>query len=347
MKIGIIDADLMWRPHVNGRRYGNTKADIYPNLCCMKISAYHKAQGDDVDWYNGIDQYDRVYVSRVFSTTPDRINSIYNADTIVYGGTGYCISLLNGKEIYRIPADKTETLHYGLLTQTRVYSHELPYEVEHIMPDYSLYHMVKDTAYGFLTRGCPRGCTFCHVALKEGRCSCKVADLCEWWQGQKNIVLQDPNILACKDASELLQQLADSNARVDINQGIDARLMTPEKAMLLDKIKLSTIHFAWDRYSERDKVLKGLQLFSDHYHRKLDKGHLAQVYVLTNYDTTQEQDLERVYTLRDMGYEPYIMVYDKAHAAPFYKSLQRWVNMRAIFHKIDHFEDYSRRKSKE
>lgn len=165
--------------------------------------------------------------------------------------------------------------------------------------------------------------------------------------GQKNIVLCDPNILACKDWKDLLQQLADSKAKVDINQGMDARMLTKEKVELLNKIKLSTIHFAWDDYKQKDAVLKGLKCFADNFRRKLDKGHFAQVFVLTNFDTTPEQDLERIYTLRDMGFEPYVMVYDKQHAAPFYKSLQRWVNMRAIFHKIPTFEEYDQKKAKE
>ena len=91
--------------------------------------------------------------------------------------------------------------------------------------------------------------------------------------------------------------------------------------------------------------MKGLQCFKDNFSRKLDKGHFAQVFVLTNFDTTPEQDLERIYILRDMEFEPYVMVYDKTHAAPFYKSLQRWVNMRAIFHKIPTFEEYDRKKA--
>ena len=338
MKVGLIDADLMWQKHANGRRYGKTKADIFPNLVLMKISAYHKAHGDSVEWYNTFEEYDKVYISKVFSTTPDE-NQAIMAKEIIYGGSGYCIYLgTDGKEHWQEPS--------GPFKQG-FFQKELSYEVEHIMPDYSLYPTIKDTAYGFLSRGCPRGCFFCHVEAKEGRGSYKVANLSEWWGGQKNIVLCDPNLLACKDWKELLQQLADSGAKVDMNQGMDARLLTPEKMELINKVKWSTIHFAWDDYKQKDKVLNGLKCFAEHFHRKMDHGHWAQVFVLTNFDTTREQDLERIYTLRDLGFEPYIMVYDKSHADPFYKSLQRWVNMRAIFHKVKTFEEYNKILAKE
>lgn len=360
MRIGLIDADLLWGNHVSGRRYGNTKADVFPNLVLMKLSAYHKQRGDDVSMYMGVEEYDRVYISKVFSTTPISRQVIF-AKEVYFGGTGFCISLIDGKEVYQHPEANPFTgrkmkdctvvgrgyqAYDETNRQTFVYCSELTKEIEHIMPDYSIYPTIKDTAFGFLTRGCPRGCHFCHVEAKEGRRTYKVANLSEWWNGQKNIVLCDPNILACRQWKDLLQQLADSKAKVDINQGMDARLLTPEKVEMLNKIKLSTIHFAWDDYKQKDKVLKGLQCFADHFRRKLDKGHWAQVFVLTNYDTTPEQDLERIYTLRDMGFEPYVMVYDKPHAGRFYKSLQRWVNMRAIFHRVRTFEDYDRERAK-
>lgn len=317
MNIGLIDADLMWRKQTHAKRFGKP----FPNLCLMKLSAWHKRHGDDVEWYNGLRHYDRVYISKVFSTTPESMEFI-NADEVMCGGSGYSIQLHNGVEIWTGQDEP------------------LPYDVEHIMPDYSLYPSVHDTAYGFLSRGCPRGCHFCHVAAKEGMKSYKVADLSEWWSGQKNICLCDPNILACHDWRDLLQQLADSKARVDINQGMDARLLTVEKVEMLNQINLSTIHFAWDDYKQKDSVLRGLKCFRKHFHRKLDNSHFAQVFVLTNFDTTPEQDLERIYTLRDMNFEPYVMIYDKQHAAPFYKKLQRWVNARAIFHKVKTFEEY-------
>lgn len=337
MKIGLIDADLMFRKDAVSRRYGKSAAAIFPNLALMKISAHHKALGDEVEWYNALEEYDKVYVSKIFSNTPNEDTRI-NAREIIYGGSGYCIYLgTDGKEHWQEPS--------GPFRQG-FFQKNLPYDIEHIMPDYSLYPTFKDTAIGFLSRGCPRGCFFCHVKAKEGRSAYKVADLSEWWNGQKNIFLCDPNILACKDWRDLLQQLIDSKAHVDINQGLDARLLTPEKVKLICQIKIKAIHFAWDDYKQKDKVLKGLQCFAENCKNKISTYH-AQVYCLVNFDTTHEQDLERVYTLRDMGFEPYIMVYDKEHADPFYKSLQRWVNMRAIFNTIKTFDEYDKTKAKE
>ena len=173
---------------------------------------------------------------------------------------------------------------------------------------------------------------------KEGKKSYKVADLSEFWNGQKNIVLCDPNILACSEWEELLKQLADSKAMVDFNQGLDIRLMTPEKIELLNKIKMKEVHFAWDRYEDKDLVLAKLKEYA-----QLSRMRVVQhriVYTIVNFDTTFEQDLERIYTLRDLGYWAYVMIYDKEHCDKRYKQLQRWVNNRFIFSKCEKFEDY-------
>lgn len=309
-RIGLIDVDG-----------GKT----FPNLALMKISAWHKANGDAVSWYHPFDGwYDEVYLSKVFSFTPDYDYAI-NATITHRGGTGYCIDLVDGKEVYHKERDI-----------------ELPYEVEHIYPDYSLYpHLTQDTAYGFLTRGCPRGCSFCIVAGKEGRCSRKVADLKEFWNGQKNIVLCDPNILACRDWKQILTDIAETGAMVDFNQGLDIRMMTPEKIDLLNRIRIKEIHFAWDRYQDKDIIVPKFRLFAERSHiTKKNSEHKAIVYTITNFDTTIEQDLDRIYTLRDLGFWAYVMIYDKEHCSLIYKDLQRWCNNRFVFAKIHRFEDY-------
>ena len=205
--------------------------------------------------------------------------------------------------------------------------------------EYLSIYGIEDTAYGFLSRGCPRGCHFCHVAAKEGRRSYKVADLNEFWSGQKNIVLCDPNILACRQWKDLLQQLIDSKAWVDINQGLDIRLMTEEKAEMLKQIKIKEWHFAWDRYEDKDKILPKFKMFKEI--TNINERKLI-VYVLCNYDTTIEQDLERIYTLREMGYWAYVMLYDKENIPKGHplKKMARWVNNRFIFAKCERFDDY-------
>jgi hypothetical protein len=281
----------------------------FPNLALMKISAYHKLRGDSVEWCLPIKPYDIVYQSKVFDDTYSAdINWQPIADKIIKGGTGY-----------------------GL-------DNQLPAEIEHMYPDYSLYpELTKDTAYGFLTRGCPRGCKFCIVSSKEGRRSVKVADLSEFWSGQKNIKLLDPNILACRENLDLLNQLADSKAYVDFTQGIDIRLTNDANIEALNRIKLKEIHFAWDNpkddlkpYFERYKSLA----------RHKPHGHYGAVYCLTNYGSTIEEDLHRIYTLRDMGFDPYVMVYDKPNAPKEVKRLQRWCNNRLIFRTCERFENY-------
>lgn len=301
----------------------------FPNLALMKISAWHKAKGDHVEWYSSLlsGHLDKVYVSKIFSFTADYPYYI-DADEIEYGGSGYCITLdERGKEIY----DKTKDI-------------PLPYEIEHIYPDYSLYpELTKDTAYGYLTRGCPRKCSFCHTSIKDGIKSHKVADLSEFWKGQKEVILLDQNLLACKDWRELLQQLIDSRATIEFNGGLDIRLMTEEKAKYLSQIKQKIVHFAWDRYEDKEKILPKFKMFkeiSGFNERKLI------VYTLVNYNTTIEEDLDRIYTLRECGYWAYVMIYkkDSLPKSHILRKLQRWCNNRIIFASCHDFNDYDRRK---
>lgn len=300
----------------------------FPNIPLMKISAWHKLQGDIVEWYEPLRHgfpekpLDKVYMSKVFSFTPDYEYYI-NADEIIKGGSGYCIELKDGKEVYNAEND----------------GHLLP-EIEHIYPDYSLYpELTKDTAYDFMSRGCPRGCKFCHVGTKEGRCAKKVADLSEFWRGQKYIKLLDPNPVACKEWRNIFGQLAESGAWVDFTQGLDIRIMTHEKIEELMKIKVEQVHFAWDNYEDKEIIVPKFKEFAKITGWCKQK---MSVYVLTNFNTTFEQDLERVYTLRDMGYMPYVMIYDKQNVerGRDLRRLQRWVNSKVAFAVCKKFEDF-------
>ena len=307
MKVGLIDVD----------------GHNYPNIPLMKISAWHKKQGDSVEWYQPLfsGHMDKVYMSKVFSFTPD-YEYFVDADEINRVGSGYAISLKDGKEVYDKQKDK-----------------ELPYEIEHIYPDYSLYpEQTKDTAYGFLTRGCVRNCDFCIVCKKEGFGSRRVADLSEFWRGQKKIVLCDPNILACNEHIELLEQLAESGAKVNFNQGLDIRLITEKNLEVLKRIKLDSIHFAFDRWQDRHLIEPKLRMFAEKtgFHRNKGK---VMVYILTNFDTTLEQDIYRIQLCRELNFSPYPMIYNKEHCDPIYKKLQRWCS-NFIFWNVPTFEQY-------
>lgn len=321
MKVGLIDVD----------------GHNFPNLCLMKLSAYHKSKGDDVEWYSPeTPMYDLVYMAKVFSEEyTEDIPIPENTIKCSKGGTGYAIRLEDGKEVYHKEDDP-----------------ELPDEIEHIFPDYSLYPeytgygkpLRYQTAYGFLTRGCPRGCGFCHVAPKEGRCSRKVADLSEFWNGQKNICLSDPNILACKEAPDLLRQLVESGARVDFNQGLDARLITPETAELLVSMKLKRPHFAMDTMTSMEPVKRGLNLYVNAYKRIRGNWDWrnARVFCLTNFDTTHAQDMERIKVIQECECHPYVMIYNKPSAPSITRRLQRWTNTPMIYAKTHDFMEYQR-----
>lgn len=307
MNIGLIDVD----------------GHNYPNLPLMKLSAHHKSKGDDVEWYSPLlsSKQDVVYMAKVFSNTPDYEFNI-NTEQLITGGSGYCIDKVDEKEIYRQEKDKN-----------------LSEEIEHVYPDYSLYpELTKDTTYGFMTRGCPRNCGFCHVTQKEGGKSYRVSEVKEFWKDQDNIVLNDPNILACKEHKEILEELAKTKAIIDFNQGIDRRLTNEENIKLLNKLRLRTIHMAWD--NPKDDLVNYFKDFSKYYKHKSASAKI--VYVLTNHDSTYEEDLYRIYKLRELEYDPYVMIYDKPNAPDIIKKIQRWVNNRFIWRKCERFELYHR-----
>ena len=306
-KIGLIDVD----------------GHNFPNLALMRISAYHKAMGDQVEWWwSDFVHYDVVYMSKVFSDaySPD-VPEPLNADKVIKGGTGYQIHLVNGKEEY----DKE--------TDTK-----LPIEVERMFPDYSIYPQY-DFAVSMTSRGCPRGCSFCHVAAKEGRCAVKVADVSDFWNGQKEIRILDPNITACKEKRDLMKQYKETGAILDFTQGLDIRLLNDDDIADINEMRLRTLHFAWD--NPQDNLEDKFRNFAKNFRRK---SNIGMVYCLTGFNSTMEENLYRIYTLRDLGYDPYVMVYDKPHASRELRDLQRWCNNKIIFKSVKKFEDYNGRR---
>jgi hypothetical protein len=277
----------------------------FPNLALMKISTFHKSKGDHVEMWNGLKHYDKVYMAKVFTEEYSKdMNYCINADEIIKGGTGYDLE------------------------------NRLPYEIEHLMPDYSLYG-IQHQSIGFLTRGCPRGCKFCIVGEKEGLKSVNVAELSEFWTGQKQITLLDPNITACADCEDLFKDLIKSKAWIDFTQGIDIRCMNDKKAELINQMKLKILHFAWDNYEfgtyEKLKYFRPMLKFD---------GRKLRVYVLTNFDTTHEQDLERIYKLRELDYDPYLMIFNRSLAPKKTRRMARWVNNKFIWRTCERFENY-------
>lgn len=251
MKIGLIDVD----------------GHNFPNLALMRISSYHKSKGDEVEWwYTDFIHYDIVYMSKIFSDdySADAVEPI-NADRVVKGGTGYAIHLVDGKEVF----DKD--------------GHEnLPSEIESCFPDYSIYPRF-DFAVSMTSRGCPRGCSFCHVAAKEGRCSVKVANVSDFWNGQKEIKVLDPNITACKDKRDLMEQYRETGAIIDFTQGLDIRLLNDSDIDDINRMRLRTIHFAWD--NPKEDLKPKFENFANGFRRK---SNIGMVYCLTNFNSTME-----------------------------------------------------------
>ncbi len=304
MNIGLIDVD----------------GHNFPNLALMRISAYHKSIGDNVEWWESdFKYYDIVYKSKIFSDVySQEQQDPINCGEIRKGGTGYCITLgSDGKEHF----DKSK-------------NKPLPPEIEKMFPDYSIYPQF-DFAVSMTSRGCPRGCSFCHVVDKEGKCAVKVANVTDFWNGQKEIRILDPNITACREKRDLMRQYRETGAILDFTQGIDIRLLNDDDIEDINHMRLRTLHFAWD--NPKDDLESKFRNFAHNFRRK---SNIGMVYCLTNYNSTMEENLYRIYTLRDLGYDPYVMVYNKPNAPHEIRRLQRWCNNKIIFKSCKRFEDY-------
>lgn len=304
MKIGLIDVD----------------GHNFPNLALMRISAYHKAQGDEVEWWKGdLFYYDKVYKAKVFSDTySNDIPDPFNCGELHKGGTGYYTDTKDGAEVFDKENHKP-----------------LPIEIEKMQPDYTIYPEY-NFAVAMTSRGCPRGCPFCCVAEKDGRRSHKVANVADFYKGQKLIEVLDPNITACPDKHELFEQYIETGAQISFNQGLDARLLTAEDIEILNRMKIKMAHFAWDNPNE--DLLDQFKMINELF--RIKNYRQKVVYVLTNFNSTMEQNLYRIYTLRDMGFDPYVMIYDKPNAPKEIKRLQRWCNNKFIFKRVNRFEEY-------
>ena len=281
----------------------------FPNLALMKLSAWHKAQGDHVEWWNPLLQYDTVYSSKVFTFTPE---NPYLPENTIKGGTGY--------GIYK----------------------DLDPEIDAMFPDYSIY---PDCGYaiGYLTRGCVRKCPWCVVPKKEGW-----IHPYDTWQTIKrpdsnDIVFMDNNVLACDHGISQIREMGGQKIRVDFNQGLDARLITPEIATLLGKLRWRTfLRMACDTEAVLDLVLEKIRLLSDNGVKPWKQF----VYVLVQDIPSAER---RVLALRDAGVNPFAQPYrdftTNAEPARELKDFARWVNDKAIFKTIKTYKEYKGRKT--
>ncbi len=288
MKIGLIDVD----------------SRHFPNLALMRLSAWHKRRGDDVEWWNGFTRYDRVYLSKVFTFTPD-FDTVIEAGEIVTGGTGY--------RDYR----------------------ELPPEVEAMPPDYSIYPRYP-WAVGFLTRGCERSCPWCIVPRKEGR----IRPAADWEDikrpDSREIVFLDNNVLASEHGLEQIERMGGEKVWVDFNQGLDARLITPWTAELLAELR-------WKRFVRLSCDTSEMLPVVEQAAAYLREAGIAKsrlwAYVLVR-DVADAH--RRVLALRDMGVLPFAQPYrdfEGGEPAEEQKAFARWVNHRAVFRSCS-WEDY-------
>lgn len=291
MKIGLIDVD----------------GHNFPNIALMKISAYHKIKGDSVYWYSGIERYDRVYMSKVFSFTPDYL-SVIQADEVIKGGSGY-----------------------------KMFDKCLSDEVEHILPDYNLYPFNKDwydcrTAYGFLTRGCVNKCPFCIVPIKEGMTR-KNADINEFLGSHKSAILMDNNVISCDWGLSQIEKIGSLKIKVDFNQGIDARIIARDKkiAKLLKSVRwIRYIRMAYDNSAITEEVQMAIAYLKE---AGIPASKLF-FYMLVKDGEIEDAERRALY-LDYLGCTPFAMPYRdlESNVQPTneQRNFARWVNRKKFF----------------
>lgn len=284
----------------------------YPNLALMKISAWHKAKCNNVEWYNPLCSYDKVYSAKVFSFTPD-YGYYINADQIEKGGTGYDI-----KKVL------------------------LP-EIDRMVPDYDLYNVDKNLAYGFLTRGCPNRCKWCIVPSKEGNIY-PYMDVTEVSAGRKNIILMDNNVLASEYGIEQIEKIVKLKLRVDFNQGLDARLVTDDIARLLARVKwIKRIRFGCDTAAQISDCERATALI-DKY------GYRGEYFFYCILLDDFKESFDRVNYWRQKGrrYLPHAQAYrdlNNPHQIipQWQNDLAGWADKKWIFRSCE-FKDFAPRK---
>lgn len=287
----------------------------YPNLALMKVSAWHKSQGDTVEWYNPFDTYDRLYMAKVFSFTPDYAYVIANVrGEVVRGGTGYDVRS------------------------------SLPGEMDRLQPDYSLYPTVdRRTSYGFLTRGCPNRCRWCVVPQKEGgiRPYMDVDDI-TLHGARPYAVLMDNNVLACDYGLSQLEKIAERGYHVDFNQGLDARLVTLDVARLLARVKwIKRIRFGCDTPAQIAECERAMSLIRQTGY----KGEFFLYCILIDFaESYHRLSYWRKYKYVLPHAQPYRDLNNPHQRIPqWQKDMAHWVDRKELYRSCD-FKDFSPRK---
>lgn len=302
MRIGLIDVDGY---HADRR---HRRSAVFPNLALMRLAAYHKRAGDTVEWWTGLEHYDRVYMSKVFTFSPD-IDAVIDADEIIRGGTGY--------------------KDYG----------SLPAEIEAMTPDYTVYADV-DYAIGFLTRGCIRNCPWCIVPKKEGN----IRPAATWNEikrpDSKKIVFMDNNVLACGHGIQQIADMGGQSVWVDFNQGLDARLITPEIAALLARLHwIKFVRLACDT----EAMIPVIEQATAYMREAGIAPSRFWAYMLVQ---DVEEAERRALALYSMGVTPFAQPYrdyDGGEPTPEQVRFARWVNRQSVF-KSCSYAEYGRRR---
>lgn len=291
MRVGLLDVD-----------------SVIPNLALMRLCAWHRERGDEVEFYAPLfrDRYDQVYASKVFEFSD---GSQLDRERMLIGGTGWDLSV------------------------------SLPPDVEAMTPDYSLYGYPH--SLGFTMRGCRFRCSFCVVPQKEGRPK-STATIPEIWTQRDSdfVVLLDNDFFGNPDWAARIAEIRHHELKVNFSQGLNIRIITDEQARALAGVNFRNlhgtkkqVHFAWDRIRDERLVVAGID-------RVMAAGllpHQLAFYVLVGFDTTPEQDMRRIEMLRGRGCDPYVMPFDRTD--PYQAALARWVNHKAVFKTVP-WEEY-------
>ena len=303
-----------------------------PNLALMKISNYYKSMGEQVEFVRPDSrkhEYDKIYASSIFTKSKIECQKLleYYEDRIEIGGTGWDIEKRLPKEIESMNPD------YDLYTADMIYPN-----IKGIMTKerkWKKAQQIVNAGIGFTSRGCIRKCPFCFVPKKEGefRQDQEIKDIIN--PRSNVIILHDNNLTADPNCIEKLHEIRDRNLIVDINQGCDVRLMTPEIAQAMSEVHhLRSLHYAWDLMGFENQVLEGIKIMS-----KFIPTSRHMCFCLVGFNTSFEEDMYRVKKLAEIGVRPYIMRYNERRDDIRLNHFARWVNA-FIYKAVPDFEDY-------